>query len=289
MTPDKKTPRFVEGQPHLASDGEDFIPDDLDGAVAVASECDVIIFVGGDNSITSGEGRDRCDIVLPGKQRELIERLAKLGKKLILVLEIGKPVDLTVEEKICDGIMTAWFGGEFGAQAICDVLLGEYNPAGRLNVSFPRNVGSIPAYYSMLPGGAGSYYEGPKAARYPFGYGLSYTSFEYSDMKIEKRGQYDFDVTVKIKNTGERDGDEVAQLYIDDVESSVVTPPILLKGFERVHLKAGEEKEVTFKLNKKSFEILDVKYRRTVEPGEFRILVGAASNDIRLTDAVYIS
>lgn len=226
--------------------------------------------------------------MLPGKQRELIEELAKLGKKLIVVLEIGKPADLTVEEKISNGIITAWFGGEFGAQAIVDVLFGDYNPSGRLNISFPRNVGSIPAYYSMLPGGAGWFYESEKSARYPFGYGLSYTSFEYSNMKIEKRGQYDFDVTVDVKNTGDRDGDDVVQLYIDDVASSVVTPPLLLKGFERVSLKAGETKTVSFSLTKSSFELMDIKYRKVVEPGDFRILIAKSSRDVKLEETIHI-
>ena len=288
ITPGEKAPRFVEGQPHLTSEGEDEIPDDIEGAVKTASECDVIIFVGGDNSVTSGEGRDRCDIVLAGRQRELIEELAKLGKKLIVVLEAGKPVDVTVEEKISNAIINAGFGGEFGAQAIVDVLFGDYNPSGRLNVSFPRNVGSIPAYYSMLPGGAEDFYEGPKNARYPFGYGLSYTTFEYSDMKIEKRGQYDFDVTVKVKNTGDRDGDDIVQLYVDDIESTVVTPPLLLKGFERVNLKAGETKEIEFHLTKSSFELIDLKYRKVVEPGYFRILIGKSSRDIVLEDKIYV-
>lgn len=289
ITPGEKTPRFVEGQPHLASKGEEAIADDLDGAVAVASECDVIVFVGGDNSITSGEGRDRCDLVLPGRQRELIERLGKLGKKMILVLEIGKPVDLTVEEPLCDGIMTAWFGGERGAEAITEVLFGDYNPSGRLNVSFPRNVGSIPCYYSMLPGGAQEYYEGTKHARYPFGYGLSYTTFAYSNLRTERRGRCDFDVTVTVKNTGKWDGDDVPQLYIDDVASSVVTPPVLLKSFERVHLAAGERCDVCFRLNESSFQLIDSKYRRVVEPGEFRILVGHSSVDLPLETRVVIS
>lgn len=286
ITPDKKTPRFVEGQPHLASEGEDEIPDDLEGAVKVASECDVIIFVGGDNSITSGEGRDRCEYILPGKQRELIERLSELGKKLIVVLEVGKPVDLTVEEKISDAILVAWFGGELGAQAITETLFGKYNPAGRLNVSFPQNVGSIPCYYSMLPGGDQNYYEGPKKPRYPFGFGLSYTTFEYSDISAEKKGRYDVEVKVKVKNTGKIAGDEVIQLYIDDVDSSVVTPPLLLKGFERIHFEAGEEKEITFNLNEDSFSLIDIKYRKVVEPGKFRILIGASSDDIRLETSV---
>ncbi|MBQ4628346.1 MAG: glycoside hydrolase family 3 C-terminal domain-containing protein [Clostridia bacterium] len=289
ITPDKKTPRFVEGQPHLASEGEDEIPDDIEGAVKVASECDYIIFVGGDNSITSGEGRDRCEYILAGKQRELIKRLSELGKKLIVVLEVGKPVDLTVEEDICDAILVAWFGGEMGAQAITETLFGKYNPAGRLNVSFPRNAGSIPCYYSMLPGGDQNYYEGPKKARYPFGFGLSYTTFEYSDIKAEKKGRYDVDVTVTVKNTGKMAGDEVVQLYIDDVESSVVTPPLLLKGFERVHFEAGEEKQITFNLNENSFSLIDINYKKTVEPGDFRILVGSASDNIKLEISVYLN
>ena len=289
ITPDKKTPRFVEGQPHLASEGEDEIPDDIEGAVKVASECDYIIFVGGDNSITSGEGRDRCEYILAGKQRELIKRLSELGKKLIVVLEVGKPVDLTVEEDICDAILVAWFGGEMGAQAITETLFGKYNPAGRLNVSFPRNAGSIPCYYSMLPGGDQNYYEGPKKARYPFGFGLSYTTFEYSDIKAEKKGRYDVDVTVTVKNTGKMAGDEVVQLYIDDVESSVVTPPLLLKGFERVHFEAGEEKQITFNLNENSFSLIDINYKKTVEPGDFRILVGSASDNIKLETSVYLN
>lgn len=289
ITPDKKTPRFVEGQPHLASEGEDEIPDDIEGAVKVASECDYIIFVGGDNSITSGEGRDRCEYILAGKQRELIKRLSELGKKLIVVLEVGKPVDLTVEEDICDAILVAWFGGEMGAQAITETLFGKYNPAGRLNVSFPRNAGSIPCYYSMLPGGDQNYYEGPKKARYPFGFGLSYTTFEYSDIKAEKKGRYYVEVTVTVKNTGKMAGDEVVQLYIDDVESSVVTPPLLLKGFERVHFEAGEEKQITFNLNENSFSLIDINYKKTVEPGDFRILVGSASDNIKLETSVYLN
>ena len=289
ITPGESGPRFVEGQPHLTTDGEAAIEDDLDRAVAIASECDTILFVGGDNSITSGEGRDRCELVLAGRQRELIRRLGALGKKLILILEIGKPADLTIEEPLCDAIMTTWFGGEFGAQAIVDVLFGDINPSGRLNVSFPRNVGSLPCYYSMLPGGAQDFYEGSKHARYPFGFGLSYTSFAYSNLNVQKRGQYDFDVTVTVQNTGARAGADVVQLYIDDVDSSVVTPPVLLKGFKRVELHAGDCTSVCFHLDKRSFELIDLKYRRVVEPGTFRILIGHSSTDFVLETAIQIS
>ena len=137
-----------------------------------------------------------------------------------------------------------------------------------------------------FPGGAPEFLEGPKDALYPFGFGLSYTSFEYSNLSISKTGPFDVTVACTVKNTGSMDGDEVVQLYLDDVESSVVTPPMLLKGFQRIHLKQGECVEVVFRLNEDSFKLMDIRYRWTVEPGKFRILVGAASNDIRLEGEV---
>lgn len=146
----------------------------------------------------------------------------------------------------------------------------------------------IERYNSMLPGGAPEFLEGPKNALYPFGFGLSYTRFEYSDLHIEKIGQYDVTVSCAVQNAGEVDGDEVVQLYIDDVESSVVTPPLLLKGFERIRLKRGESRQVTFHLNEDSFQLMDIRYRWTVEPGRFRILIGAASNDLRLEGDVML-
>ena len=138
----------------------------------------------------------------------------------------------------------------------------------------------------MLPGGAPEVLEGPKDALYPFGFGLSYTSFEYSNLSISKTGPFDVTVACTVKNTGSMDGDEVVQLYLDDVESSVVTPPMLLKGFQRIHLKQCECVEVVFRLNEDSFKLMDIRYRWTVEPGKFRILVGSASNDIRLEGEV---
>ena len=283
ITPDNNEPRIVDGQPHLTTDAEETLADELDEATAIAAECDVIIMVGGDNTITSGEGRDRCELTLNGRQRELITKLAALNKPLILVLENGKPLDLSLESELCDAIVMAFFGGESGAKAIVEMLLGAFSPAGRLPLSLPRSSTRIPCYYSMLPGGAPEFLEGPKDALYPFGFGLSYTSFEYSNLSISKTGPFDVTVACTVKNTGSMDGDEVVQLYLDDVESSVVTPPMLLKGFQRIHLKQGECVEVFFRLNEASFKLMDIRYRWTVEPGKFRILVGAASNDIRLS------
>ncbi|MBR6570866.1 MAG: glycoside hydrolase family 3 C-terminal domain-containing protein [Clostridia bacterium] len=286
ITPGTHEPRVVDGQPHLNSDAEAALADEVDEAVTIAAECDVIIMVGGDNTITSGEGRDRCELTLNGRQREMIERLSKLNKPLILVLENGKPLDISVESEVCDAVVMAFFGGESGARAIVEMLLGQFSPAGRLPISLPRSSTRVPCYYSMLPGGAPEFLEGPKDALFPFGFGLSYTHFEYSDLSICQTAPYDVTVSCVVRNAGSMDGDEVVQLYLDDVEGSVVRPLLLLKGFERIHLRRGESAKVTFHLNEESFRLMDIHYRWTVEPGTFRILIGAASTDIRLEGAV---
>ncbi len=291
ITEGPKTEYYVEGQPHLFSKGEEEIADCMEQAVEIAAKCDVIVMVGGDNTITSGEGKDRCELTLAGKQRELIQKLSQLGKPLVLVLENGKSVDLSVEEGCCGAILAAWFGGEFGAQAIAEALLGILNPAGRLPVSFPQSSTRLPCYYSMLPGGDLNFMEGTKLARYPFGHGLSYTSFSYSGLKAEliSRDPLRVSVSVTVRNTGNRDGEEVAQIYVDDVDSSVATPPLLLKDFQRVFLKAGEEKTLDFELDEKAFRLMGLDYRWTVEPGEFRILAGASSRDIRCETQIVLS
>ena len=291
ITEGPKTEYHVEGQPHLFSKGEEEIADCMEQAVEIAAKCDVIVMVGGDNTITSGEGKDRCELTLAGKQRELIQKLSQRGKPLVLVLENGKCVDLSVEEGCCGAILAAWFGGEFGAQAIAEALLGILNPAGRLPVSFPQSSTRLPCYYSMLPGGDLNFMEGTKLARYPFGHGLSYTSFSYSGLKAEliSRDPLRVSVSVTVRNTGNRDGEEVAQIYVDDVDSSVATPPLLLKDFQRVFLKAGEEKTLDFELDEKAFRLMGLDYRWTVEPGEFRILAGASSRDIRCETQIVLS
>ena len=288
ITQEGNAPRVVDGQPHLTTAGEEMLLDELEEAVAIADQCEVIIMVGGDNTVTSGEGRDRCELTLHGRQRELIEKLAALGKPLILVLENGKPLELSRESEVCDGILMTFFGGESGAKAIVEALLGKFSPAGRLPISLPRSSTRIPCYYSMLPGGDKNFMEGPKDALYPFGFGLSYTTFSYSGLSVVKKGAYDVEVTCIVTNTGNMDGDEVVQLYLEDVESSVVTPDKLLKAFRRIHLKTGESKEVAFTLNYDSFKLMNARYNWVVEPGVFRIHVGAASNDIRLTEEVIL-
>ena len=288
ITAEQKQPRVVDGQPHLYSEGEDELLDELEEAVSIASECDVIVMVGGDNTLTSGEGRDRCELTMHGRQRELVEKLASLGKPLVLVLENGKPLDISRESQLCDAVLMAFFGGESGAKAIVEALLGKYSPAGRLPLSLPRSSTRIPCYYSMLPGGELNFMEGPKDALYSFGHGLNYTTFEYRDLEIQKTGRYDVTVACTVVNTGSVDSDEVVQLYLDDVESSVVTPPLLLKAFRRIHLKAGQSSRLVFHLNYDSFKLMDIRYNWTVEPGLFRILVGAGSRDIRLEGEVIL-
>ena len=291
ITEGPKTEYYVEGQPHLFSKGEEEIADCMEQAVEIAAKCDVIVMVGGDNTITSGEGKDRCELTLAGKQRELIQKLSQLGKPLVLVLENGKSVDLSIEEGCCGAILAAWFGGEFGAQAIAGARLGILSPAGRRAGSFPQSSTRLPCYYSMLPGGDLNFMEGTKLARYPFGHGLSYTSFSYSGLKAEliSRDPLRVSVSVTVRNTGNRDGEEVAQIYVDDVDSSVATPPLLLKDFQRVFLKAGEEKTLDFELDEKAFRLMGLDYRWTVEPGEFRILAGASSRDIRCETQIVLS
>ena len=158
-------------------------------SIRIASECDLVIFCGGDDTISSGEGRDRCELTLCGKQSELIKKLAGTGKPILFAMLHGKPLAIKEESDVCNAVISSWFGGESGSQAVCDALLGKINPAGRLPFSLPRRSTMIPCYYSMLPGASNEYYEGRGNALYPFGFGLSYTEFEYSDMTLAIIGE----------------------------------------------------------------------------------------------------
>jgi beta-glucosidase len=278
-----------EGQPHLVEVYDEDEKECIEEAVEIAKTCDIAIIVGGDNTFTSSEGHDRADLKLPGKQRELIEAVAKTGKPVVLVLENGRAVDLSVEDKVCEAILIAWFGGETGAKAIAETLVGLNNPAGRLPVSFPQDSYRIPCYYTVLPNNTEVMFEGSRRPRYEFGFGLSYTEFQYSNLKIEKLGELDYIVSVDIKNIGKVKGDEVVELYINDKVSSIITPLKELKGFERITLEAGETKTVSFKLDFDSFKLLNRHYEWVVENGEFEILVGSSSNDIKLKETIEIN
>ena len=275
-------PRIVDGQPHLYSEAEADIEDELGEAVKIAESCDVIVFVGGDNKVTSGEGRDRCTLDLYGKQKELIDRLSKLGKPLVLVLENGKQLVLSDESASCNAILMAFFGGSEGAYAIADALLGKTNCFGRLPVSLPRDSTRIPCYYTMLPGGAGDYLEGPKNALYPFGYGLSYTRFAYSDLHVTVTGPESAHVSVCVENIGDVVGDEIVQIYVSDLVASVVTPFVTLKAFRRVTLAPGEKQTVGFDLGPDAFRVYSARHKFEVESGEFMIRVGRDSRTFAL-------
>lgn len=260
----------------------------ISDAVEASKSSDVIIAVCGDSNATRCEGGDKANISLAGYQGKLIEELSKLKKPLVLLLENSGALAIANEYAVSDAVLVCWCGGEFGAKAIIKTLFGENNPAGRLPVSFPADGYRLPCYYSRLPNVDTIMYEGDIKAMFPFGYGLSYTSFEYSDMKINKTDKYNYTIEVSVINTGFVPGDEVVQLYVNDVVSSIATPEKLLKGFERIHLEPNEEKSVLFKLDFDSFKLLNKDYKWVVEPGEFGIMAGASSDDIRLKKTLTI-
>ncbi len=276
----------LSDQHHLQGIVAEKQSENIDEAVRLAFESDLIIFCGGDDTISSGEGRDRCELTLCGKQSELIKKLSETGKPVVFAMLHGKPLAIKEESEICDAVLSCWFGGEFGSQAVCDVILGKVNPGGKLPFSLPRRSTMIPCYYSMLPGASNEYYEGTGTALYPFGYGLSYTSFEYTDITLEKTGNTDVSISVTVKNSGALDGDEVVQIYVEDCESTVVTPTILLKDFKRVSLKAGESVTIKFNLGFDAFKLLNQDYDWVVEQGKFIIHAASSSRDIRLSKEI---
>lgn len=237
------------------------------------------------SDMESGEGYDRATLNLLGKQEKLMAEIAKLGKPIVLVLIQGRPLTTTWAEENIPAIINAWYPGMEGGNAIADVLFGDYNPAGRLTVTVPRSIGQLPVYYTAKRSGyQRDYVEETGKPLYPFGYGLSYTSFDYSDLQVSPKnenGKIQVMASIMIKNNGKRDGDEVVQLYIRDHVASYTTPDRVLKAFQRIHLKAGESKTVTFALNEESFSLYQGNGKWAVEPGKFSILVGSSSQDIR--------
>lgn len=229
-----------------------------------------------------GEGYDRADLHLMGDQEKLMRALLKEGVKLVVVYIQGRPLNMNMASEHANALLTAWYPGEQGGQAIADVLFGDYNPAGRLPVGIPRNVGQLPVHYSKHP--SHNYVDSSADPLYSFGYGLSYTKFEYSNLKLLPGDGKDVYQTVKctVKNVGDVDGDEVVQLYINDVVASVEPLHKALKGFKRVNLKVGESKEISFNLGFEELSLYNMQMQQVVEPGKFRVMVGAASNDIRL-------
>lgn len=272
--------------------------DDTSGfaaAVEAAQAAEVAIVVAGDRSSlgqdgTSGEAVDRATLELPGVQQQLVEAIVETGTPTVLVLTNGRPPALTpIVEKV-GSILEAWLPAEQGGAAVANVLFGEVNPGGKLPISFPRHVGQVPVYYNHKPSGQrshwyGDYIDMSAKPLFAFGHGLSYTQFEYSDLQISKEAVSADDileVSLTINNTGNLAGDEVVQLYIADPIASVTRPVKALKGFKRVHLAAGEKQTLTFHLPIAHFAFYDRQMRYKVEAGEVQVMLGSASDDIRL-------
>ncbi len=272
----------------------------IDEAVANAQKSDVAILVLGGNGRTSGENKSRSSLDLPGRQLDLLKAVYATGKPVILVLINGRPLSVNWADRNISAILEAWYPGSQGGLAVADALFGDYNPGGKLTVTFPKTVGQIPMNFphkpaSQVPTGTTKGVTGNQSlingVLYPFGYGLSYTSFRYTDLKLSASEISEKDqitVTCKVKNTGQYAGDEVVQLYTRDVLSSVTTYEKNLRGFERVHLAPNEEKEITFTVKPEDLMLYDEQEEWVVEPGEFKVMIGASSEDIRLSDSFYV-
>lgn len=254
-------------------------------AVEAARKAEVAVVVLGGSERTVREGNSRTSLELPGRQEMLLKAVAETGTPVVLVLLDGRAAAINWADKHIPAILHGWFPGEFCGQVIAETLFGENNPGGRLAVTFPKSVGQIPYAFPFKPGADTKGPTRVSGALYPFGYGLSYTTFAYSDLQVSpEKGGIHSHVTVKcrVKNTGKLAGDEVVQLYVHDLYSSVTTYTKMLRGFERIRLQPGEEKEVEFVLNSQDLGLWDIHDQFVVEPGEFEVFVGASSQDIKL-------
>ncbi len=269
-------------------------------AIRMAKEAEVVIaVVGGRSAIhkdgTSGENIDRAELGLPGAQEGLLRELVKTGKPVVAVLANGRPLAIEWAAGNVPAILEAWLPGEEGGTAVADVLFGDYNPGGKLPVSLLRKAGQAPAPYRVSPSSrakSAQYAFTSREPVYPFGHGLSYTEFGYSDLKVEPGRISKEDsvrITCTVKNTGTRAGDEVAQLYVRDTVASVVRPRKELKGFCRLTLEPGEKKKLTFMMPVELLSLYNREMKLVVEPGEFEVMVGSSSEDIRLEGRLEIS
>ncbi|MFE0555077.1 glycoside hydrolase family 3 C-terminal domain-containing protein [Paenibacillus sp. NPDC058910] len=264
---------------------------DMDAAVKAAEAADVAIVAVGDNEQTSGENLDRADLNLPGRQLELVKKIYETGTPVVLVLQNGRPLSITWEAEHLDAIIEAWFVGEQGGNAMAEVIFGDVNPAGRIPMSFPRSVGQLPVFYNRRPFYGHKYVEMDWLPLYPFGFGLSYTTFAYSDLDISAKEiapDGEVNVSFNVTNTGAVAGEEVAQLYIRDEFSSTVRPCKELAGFKRIHLEKGETKRITLTLGYRQLRTLTRNYEWVVEPGKFEVMVGPNSDDAPLTGEFFV-
>ncbi|MGL6244916.1 beta-glucosidase BglX [Pseudomonas sp.] len=266
----------------------------IDEAVKAANDADVVVAAVGESRGMSHESSSRTDLNIPSNQRDLIKALKATGKPLVLVLMNGRPLSILEEKDQADAILETWFSGTEGGNAIADVLFGDYNPSGKLPITFPRSVGQIPTYYNHLsigrpftPGKPGNYtsqyFDDTTGPLFPFGFGLSYTDFSLTDMALSsttlnKTGK--LDASVMVKNTGKRDGETVVQLYIQDVTGSMIRPVKELKNFQKITLKAGEQKVVHFTITEDDLKFFNAQLKYAAEPGKFNVQIGLDSQDV---------
>ena len=278
----KLTPRGDDAQMH-------------EEALRIARQADVIVCAMGECADFSGESSSRATLEMPDAQRELLEELVKVGKPIVLLHFSGRPTVLTWEQQHLDAIMNVWFAGSEAGDAIADVLLGDVAPSGRLTVTMPQALGQVPIYYNYLntsrpmPAGAthyskyrSNYLEVRNDPLYPFGYGLTYTTFSYSDLTLSSNTMQSdgtIDASITVSNTGQRDGDEVVQLYIHQQAASIARPMKELRGFQRIHLKAGEQRRVTFRIGREQLQYMNAEGEPVFEPGRFDIMIGCNSVD----------
>ena len=263
------------------SSARDFKTSYKETGAAVAEEGSV-------SDMECGEGFDRASLSLLGRQQELLESLQKTGKPLIVVYIEGRPLEKNWASEYADALLTAYYPGQEGGNAIADVLFGDYNPSGRLPISVPRSVGQIPVYYNKKAPRNHDYVEMSSSPLYSFGYGMSYTTFEYSALQVVQKSARCFEVSFKVKNTGKYDGEEVSQLYMRDEYASVVQPMKQLKHFERFYLSKGEEKLIVFTLAEEDLSIINQALEQIVESGTFQAMIGSSSDDIRLEGSILV-
>lgn len=236
----------------------------------------------------SGEGFDRVSLELLGKQMELLRAIKATGKPIVVIYIQGRPLNMNWAKENADALLTAWYPGQEGGNAIADILFGEYNPSGRLPVSIPKHIGQLPVYYNKKNPVSHDYVEMEATPLYSFGYGKGFSSFAYDRLQIEEAGDKKYKVTFNLRNEGNYDGTEVVQLYLRDEYASVVRPQKQLKAFKQVFLKRGESQEITLVLCEDDFSLINNKLEKIVEPGLFTIMIGTASNDIRLITSLDI-
>jgi beta-glucosidase len=267
-------------------------------AVRMAKEADVVVMVLGESAVMNGEGASRADITLPGVQQQLLEAVHKTNKPIVVLLMNGRPLAIEWMSKNVSGIVETWTLGSQAGLAVADVVFGDYNPSGKLPISFPRAVGQLPLYYNHKHTGRpylgkheepltervyrSRYRDVPNTPLYPFGFGLSYSTFEYSNLSLSSasiQANETLTVSVKVKNSSARDGEEVVQLYIRDLVASTTRPVKELKGFQKVLIKAGEEKTITFTIGKDQLSFVNEALQTVAEPGRFQVMVGGSSDN----------